>query len=86
MITIDFVYAAAILMFVGAIGGLFQTQIIDKILLLAVLTDGIVAFISTFGYLDVAMSSSFFSFVGIIILMVGLIRIMEIRKSKGELS
>jgi energy-converting hydrogenase Eha subunit C len=85
MIMIDFPYAAVVLMVVGAIGGLLQTRPIDKILMLAVLGDGLISMISVFGYLDVSMASSFITFVGIIILMIGLIRTIEIKKAKGEL-
>ncbi|HIH62650.1 MAG TPA: DUF2108 domain-containing protein [Methanobacteriales archaeon] len=82
---IEFVYAAAILMIVGALGGVLQTRPIDKFLMLAVLGDGLISIVATFGYLDVAMASSFMTFVGIIIMMIGLIRVLEIRKMRGEL-
>ncbi len=82
MVMIEFVYAAAILMLVGAFGGLLQTRPIDKILLLAVLGDGLIAIIAIFQYLDVLMISSFMTFVGIVILTIGLIRSREIRGSK----
>ncbi|MGZ4857820.1 MAG: DUF2108 domain-containing protein [Methanobacteriaceae archaeon] len=85
MIMIDFPYAAVVLMIVGALGGLLQTRPIDKILMLAVLGDGLISMMSVYGYLDVAMASSFITFVGIIILMIGLIRTLEIKKAKGEL-
>jgi energy-converting hydrogenase Eha subunit C len=85
MIVIDFPYAAVVLMIVGALGGLLQTRPIDKILMLAVLGDGLISMMSVYGYLDVAMASSFITFVGIIILMIGLIRTLEIKKAKGEL-
>ncbi|MEG3224555.1 MAG: hypothetical protein BME94_03270 [Methanobacteriales archaeon Met13] len=85
MIMIEFPYAAAVLMIVGALGGILQTRPIDKILMLAVLGDGLISMISVYGYLDVSMASSFITFAGIIILMIGLIRIMEIKKAKGEL-
>lgn len=84
MIMIEFPYAAVVLMIVGAIGGLFLTQAIDKILMLAVLGDGLIGIIAAYQYLDVAMASSFMTFVGIIIMMIGLIRILEIKKAKGE--
>ncbi|BDH80097.1 MAG TPA: DUF2108 domain-containing protein [Methanothermobacter sp.] len=82
---IEFVYAAAILMIVGALGGVLQTRPIDKFLMLAVLGDGLISIVATFGYLDVAMASSFMTFVGIIIMMIGLVRVLEIRKMRGEL-
>jgi len=85
MIVIDFPYAAVVLMIVGALGGILQTRPIDKILMLAVLGDGLISMMSVYGYLDVAMASSFITFVGIIILMIGLIRTLEIKKAKGEL-
>lgn len=85
MIMIDFPYAAVVLMIVGAIGGLLQTRPIDKILMLAVLGDGLIGIIATYQYLDVAMASSFMTFVGIIIMMIGLIRTLEIKKARGEL-
>jgi energy-converting hydrogenase A subunit D len=85
MIVIDFPYAAVVLMIVGALGGVLQTRPIDKILMLAVLGDGLISMMSVYGYLDVAMASSFITFVGIIILMIGLIRTLEIKKAKGEL-
>jgi energy-converting hydrogenase Eha subunit C len=85
MIVIDFPYAAVVLMIVGALGGLLQTRPMDKILMLAVLGDGMISMMSVYGYLDVAMASSFITFVGIIILMIGLIRTLEIKKAKGEL-
>ncbi len=84
MIMIEFPYAAVVLMIVGALGGLFLTQAIDKILMLAVLGDGLIGIIAAYQYLDVAMASSFMTFVGIIIMMIGLIRILEIKKAKGE--
>ncbi|BAW32267.1 MAG TPA: DUF2108 domain-containing protein [Methanothermobacter sp.] len=82
---IEFVYAAAILMIVGALGGVLQTRPIDKFLMLAVLGDGLISIVATFGYLDVAMASSFMTFVGIIIMMIGLVRVLEIRKMRGEI-
>ena len=85
MIVIDFPYAAVILMIVGALGGVLQTRPMDKILMLAVLGDGMISMLSVYGYLDVAMASSFITFVGIIILMIGLLRTLEIKKAKGEL-
>lgn len=84
MIMIEFPYAAVVLMIVGAIGGVFQTRAIDKILMLAVLGDGLIGIIAAYKYLDVAMASSFMTFVGIVIMMIGLIRILEIKKAKGE--
>ena len=85
MIVIDFPYAAIILMIVGAIGGLLQTRPIDKILMLAVLGDGLISFISAYQYLDVAMATSFITFIGIIIMMIGLMRTLEIKRMKGEM-
>jgi len=85
MIVIDFPYAAVVLMIVGALGGVLQTRPMDKILMLAVLGDGMISMLSVYGYLDVAMASSFITFVGIIILMIGLLRTLEIKKAKGEL-
>jgi len=85
MIMIDFPYAAVVLMIVGAIGGLLQTRPMDKILMLAVLGDGVIGIIATYQYLDVAMASSFMTFVAIIIMMIGLIRTLEIKKAKGEI-
>lgn len=85
MIMIDFPYAAVVLMIVGAIGGILQTRPIDKILMLAVLGDGLIGVIAAYQYLDVAMATSFMTFIGIIIMMVGLIRTLEIKKTKGEL-
>jgi len=82
MVMIEFIYAAAVLMLVGAFGGLLQTRPIDKILLLAVLGDGLIAIIAIFQYLDVLMISSFMTFVGIVILTIGLIRTREIRGTK----
>jgi len=41
--------------------------------------------LSVYGYLDVAMASTFITFAGIIILMIGLIRTIEIKKAKGEM-
>ncbi|MDI9624267.1 MAG: DUF2108 domain-containing protein [Methanothermobacter sp.] len=82
---IEFIYAAAILMIVGALGGVLQTRPIDKFLMLAVLGDGLISIVATFGYLDVAMASSFMTFVGIIIMMIGLVRVLEIRKMRGEI-
>jgi energy-converting hydrogenase Eha subunit C len=82
---IDFPYAAVVLMIVGAIGGILQTRPIDKILMLAVLGDGLIGIIAAYQYLDVAMASSFMTFIGIIIMMIGLIRTLEIKKTKGEL-
>lgn len=85
MIMIDFPYAAVVLMIIGAIGGILQTRPINKILMLAVLGDGLIGMISAYHYLDVAMASSFMTFIGIVIMMVGLIRTLEIKKTKGEL-
>ncbi|MGZ7118493.1 MAG: DUF2108 domain-containing protein [Methanobacterium sp.] len=84
MVMIDFPYAAAVLMIVGAVGGIMQTRPIDKILMLAVLGDGLVGMIASYQYLDVAMASSFITFIGIIIMMIGLIRTLEIKRMKGE--
>jgi len=85
MIVIDFPYAAVVLMIVGALGGVLQTRPMDKILMLAVLGDGMISMLSVYGYLDVAMASTFITFAGIIILMIGLIRTLEIKKAKGEM-
>ncbi len=83
-------YILALISFIsciaGGIGVILHRNLINKIIMFAFLEAGLIGFIITYHYLDVAMISSMLEPISTIILLLGAIKYTYIIKSKKKYS
>lgn len=80
LINITTVSAAVTL--IGAIGIIALPKPIDKVIMFALLQGGFVGLIAAAKYLDVAMAVAIFDPISTVILLIGIIKLNEIRRKK----
>ena len=73
-----------ILMFIGAIGMIFLSKPLDKVIMLSMLEAGFLAAVVSFKYLDVAFIIAILGPISIFIILLSLIKINEIRQKNLE--
>jgi energy-converting hydrogenase A subunit D len=75
--------SAAILL-IGAAGIIALPKPLDKVIMFALLQGGFVGMIVAAKYLDVAMAAAIFDPIATVILLIGIIKINEVRKRKEK--
>jgi energy-converting hydrogenase A subunit D len=75
---------SAALALIGTAGIIALPKPLDKVIMFALLQGGFIGMIIAAKYLDVAMAAAIFDPISIIILLVGIIKINEVRKKKEE--
>ncbi|AAB84893.1 conserved protein [Methanothermobacter thermautotrophicus str. Delta H] len=70
--------------FTGAAGIILLSRPLDKIIMFSLLQGGFVMVLAAARYLDVAMAAALFDPISTIILLMAVMRINDIRTSRGE--
>lgn len=69
---------------IGSIGIIVLAKPIDKVIMFGLLQGGFIGMIAAAKYLDVAMAAAIFDPISTIILLIGIIKLDEIRKKKQK--
>lgn len=77
---------SAVVSIIGAIGIIALPKPIDKVIMFSLLEGGFIGMIAAAKYLDVAMAAALFDPISTVILLMGIIKLDEIRKKKQEKS
>ncbi|EKQ54300.1 MAG: putative membrane protein [Methanobacterium sp. Maddingley MBC34] len=75
---------SAALALIGTAGIIALPKPLDKVIMFALLQGGFIGMIIAAKYLDVAMAAAIFDPISIIILLIGIIKLNEVRKKKEE--
>lgn len=75
---------SAALALIGTVGIIALPKPLDKVIMFALLQGGFVGMIVAAKYLDVAMAAAIFDPIATIILLIGIIKINEVRKKNQE--
>ena len=67
---------------IGALGVILLPKPIDKVIMFALLQGGFIGMIVAAKYLDVAMAAALFDPISTVILLIGIIKINDVRKKK----
>jgi len=70
----------------GCVGVILNTDCLDKIIMLEFLTGGLIGLIASFYYLDVAILTSIMEPVSTVILLLGSLKYIYIKRSKKRYS
>ncbi len=85
---INLTTVSAALTLIGTAGIIALPKPLDKVIMFALLQGGFIGMIVAAKYLDVAMAAAIFDPIATVILLIGIIKINEVRKknqiSKGE--
>ncbi len=81
---INLTTVSAALTLIGAAGIIALAKPLDKVIMFALLQAGFIGMIVAAKYLDVAMAAAIFDPVSILILLIGIIKINEVRKKNQE--
>ncbi|HII84476.1 MAG TPA: EhaD family protein [Methanobacterium subterraneum] len=75
---------SAALALIGTVGIIALPKPLDKVIMFALLQGGFIGMIVAAKYLDVAMAAAIFDPIATIILLIGIIKINEVRKKNQE--
>jgi energy-converting hydrogenase A subunit D len=75
---------SAAIALIGTAGIIVLPKPLDKVIMFALLQGGFIGMIVAAKYLDVAMAAAIFDPISIIILLIGIIKLNEVRKKKEE--
>ncbi|CDG65214.1 MAG: energy-converting hydrogenase subunit [Methanobacterium sp.] len=75
---------SAALALIGTVGIIALPKPLDKVIMFALLEGGFIGMVVASKYLDVAMAAAIFDPISIFILLVGIIKLNEVRKKKEE--
>ena len=75
---------SAAIAIIGTAGIIALPKPLDKVIMFALLQGGFIGMIIAAKYLDVAMAAAIFDPISIIILLIGIIKLNEVRKKKEE--
>jgi energy-converting hydrogenase A subunit D len=75
---------SAAIALIGTAGIIALPKPLDKVIMFALLQGGFIGMIVAAKYLDVAMAAAIFDPISIIILLIGIIKLNEVRKKKEE--
>jgi energy-converting hydrogenase A subunit D len=75
---------SAALTLIGTVGIIALPKPLDKVIMFALLQGGFIGMIVAAKYLDVAMAAAIFDPIATIILLIGIIKINEVRKKNQE--
>ena len=81
---INLTTVSAALTLIGTVGIIALPKPLDKVIMFALLQGGFIGMIIAAKYLDVAMAAAIFDPISIIILLIGIIKLNEVRKKKEE--
>ena len=73
---------SAIVALIGAVGIILLSKPIDKVIMFTLLQGGFIGMIVAAKYLDVAMAAALFDPISTVILLIGIIKINDVRKKK----
>ncbi len=82
---INITYVSAAVILIGAAGIIALPKPIDKVIMFALLQGGFIGMIVAAKYLDLAMAAAIFDPIATVILLIGIIKLDEIRKKKQKL-
>ncbi len=85
MAILDFINISTIsaaVSLIGAAGIILLPKPIDKVIMFALLQGGFIGMIVAAKYLDVAMAAALFDPISTVILLIGIIKINDVRKKK----
>ena len=85
MAILDFINistVSAAVSIIGALGVISLPKPIDKVIMFALLQGGFIGMIVAAKYLDVAMAAALFDPISTVILLIGIIKINDVRKKK----
>jgi energy-converting hydrogenase A subunit D len=85
MAILDFINistVSAAVSIIGALGVILLPKPIDKVIMFALLQGGFIGMIVAAKYLDVAMAAALFDPISTVILLIGIIKINDVRKKK----
>ncbi|MBI5460325.1 EhaD family protein [Methanobacterium sp.] len=75
---------SAAIALIGTAGIIALPKPLDKVIMFALLQGGFIGMIVAAKYLDVAMAAAIFDPISIVILLIGIIKLNEVRKKKEE--
>jgi energy-converting hydrogenase A subunit D len=75
---------SAALALIGTAGIIALPKPLDKVIMFALLQGGFIGMIVAAKYLDVAMAAAIFDPISVVILLIGIVKINEVRKKKEE--
>jgi energy-converting hydrogenase A subunit D len=81
---INLTTVSAALTLIGTAGIIVLAKPLDKVIMFVLLQGGFIGMIVAAKYLDVAMAAAIFDPISTIILLIGIIKINEVRKKKEE--
>lgn len=81
---INLTTVSAALTLIGAVGIIALPKPLDKIIMFALLQGGFIGMIVSAKYLDVAMAAAIFDPISTVIILMGIIKINEVRKKNQE--
>lgn len=81
---INLTYVSAAITIIGSIGIIALPKPIDKVIMFSLLQAGFIGMIAAAKYLDVAMAAAIFDPIATIILLIGIIKLNEIREKKQK--
>ncbi len=85
MAILDFINistVSAAVSIIGAAGVILLPKPIDKVIMFALLQGGFIGMVIAAKYLDVAMAAALFDPISTVILLIGIIKINDVRKKK----
>lgn len=83
---INITYVSAAVIIIGAVGIIALPKPIDKVIMFALLQGGFIGMIVAAKYLDLAIAAAIFDPIATVILLIGIIKLDEIRKKKQQKS
>ena len=83
---INITYVSAAVLIIGSLGIIALPKPIDKVIMFTLLQGGFVGMVVAAKYLDVAMAVALFDPISTVILLIGIIKLDEIRKKKQKKS
>jgi energy-converting hydrogenase A subunit D len=83
---INITNVSAAILIIGSVGIIVLPKPIDKVIMFGLLQGGFIGMIAAAKYLDVAMAAAIFDPIATVILLIGIIKLDEIRKKKQKQS
>lgn len=81
---INITYISAAVIIIGSVGIIALPKPIDKVIMFALLQGGFIGMIVAAKYLDLAMAAAIFDPIATVILLIGIIKLDEVRKKKQK--
>ncbi len=81
---INITYVSAVVIIIGSVGIIALPKPIDKVIMFALLQGGFIGMIVAAKYLDLAVAAAIFDPIATVILLIGIIKLDEVRKKKQK--